>query len=65
MKKYEKKVTENENNKILTEKVIRETVFAILTEILKLKLPQKTAIKVVSSIVFASKIYKIQTKKQP
>lgn len=62
MKKHEKKVTENET-KSLSEKIIRETVFSIISEILKLQLPKKTAIKVVSSVVFASKVYKIEMKK--
>lgn len=62
MKKNEKKVTENET-KSLSEKIIRETVFSIISEILKLQLPKKTAIKVVSSVVFASKVYKIEMKK--
>lgn len=56
------KVTENET-KSLSEKIIRETVFSIISEILKLQLPKKTAIKVVSSVVFASKVYKIEMKK--
>lgn len=58
---YFKEFSKKEYSKIdflkFAEKEVKETIISVLSAVLQLDLPQKTAIEVISTIIFASKCY--------